>query len=734
MYYTVLEGQERLKLASSLLRIIGKGRHWNLEFCIDSRIELMPPIRFWGIFWIDASSYATAQQGFLEIARVCKVEEDVKVVKGWLSDIQEHWLLIIDNADDPSADISAFFPTGNRGSIVITTRNPDCKIHSTAGSYELGEMDLEDAVTLFLRAAGMKDAPIETLRKKAITVVQTLGCLALAIVQAGAYVRNRRCTVDEYCAIYARHRERLLTYRPVQAGSSYKFSVYTTWEISFEAIKKFSGQTADNAIELIRIFCFLHYDGITEEIFEKAWKNSCDREYLSRNIAGLFYINSQEPMAEWDPFAIREAAALLASFSLIRIDASGRRMSMHPLVHVWVRDRLPGDLQKLYRDMASYTLATAMSWTGRLPDIEFRRALVNHIDSCINLWKDGSFLGRDFDYDRIEMAARFAYVFSENGRLRDAMELGEKVLEARHRTLGSDHLDTLRAMDGLAKSYGNMGRWQEAMELFEKVWEVSRRTLGSEHPNTLMAMYGLANSCGNMGRMQEAMELWEKVLEASRRTLGSEHPGTLGAMHGLAKSYSDMGRMQEAMELIEKVWEVSQRTLGSEHPDTLRAMHDLANKYRDVGRQQEAVELMEKVLEAMQRTLGIEHPDTLRSMNNLANSYSDVGYQQEAMELWEKVLEVRQRTLGSEHPDTLRAMHALANSYGDMGGSRRAEGGGGASQGTLSSEYPNTQGTMNNPAVIKTKKQPYRPLGKKILPFVAMWRLFFRKIRPESDK
>ena len=29
----------------------------------------------------------------------------------------DHWLLVIDNADDPSVDIAEFFPTSNRGSI-----------------------------------------------------------------------------------------------------------------------------------------------------------------------------------------------------------------------------------------------------------------------------------------------------------------------------------------------------------------------------------------------------------------------------------------------------------------------------------------------------------------------------------------------------------------------------------------------------------------------------------------
>lgn len=81
------------------------------------------------------------------------------------------------------------------------------------------------------------------MRKEATVVAKTLGCLALAIAQAGAYVRQGLCSIGEYCAIYSRRRESLLRYRPVQAGSDYKFSVYTTWEVSVEAIKRMSGET-----------------------------------------------------------------------------------------------------------------------------------------------------------------------------------------------------------------------------------------------------------------------------------------------------------------------------------------------------------------------------------------------------------------------------------------------------------------------------------------------------------
>ena len=81
------------------------------------------------------------------------------------------------------------------------------------------------------------------------------------------------------------------------------------------------------------------------------------------------------------------------------------------------------------------------------------------------------------------------------------------------------------------------------MELREQVLEARQRTLGSEHPDTLIVMNNLVNSYSNLGCRQEAMELSEQALEASWRMLGSEHLDTLRVMNNLANSF-DAGRKQ----------------------------------------------------------------------------------------------------------------------------------------------------------------------------------------------
>ena len=130
--------------------------------------------------------------------------------KRWLSNLADDWLLIIDNADDPSLDVLQYLPTGCRGTVVITTRNRDCRVHATVGSCEIGQMGREEAITLLLKASGEQEADT-SLRSRALPVVETLWSLALAIIQAGAVIRQKLYNFEEYCSAYKTRRKELLS-------------------------------------------------------------------------------------------------------------------------------------------------------------------------------------------------------------------------------------------------------------------------------------------------------------------------------------------------------------------------------------------------------------------------------------------------------------------------------------------------------------------------------------------
>ena len=520
------------------------------------------------------SSSESVERCFSHISKVCGLEGDSHSIRRWLSNVSERWLLILDNADDPKMDVSQYFPVGNRGTILLTTRNPGREIHATVGSRKLGQMETDEAITLMLKTTGARDLWDEKLRNTAQPVVLTLGCLALAIVQAGAAIRQGLCRMEEYCSFFTRHRRELLHWKPGQGSQGYEYTVYTTWEISLKMIAEMSTADAHDALEILQVFSFLHHDGISEEIFQRAWENLWSQQCSEWRRSHQLHILLRHQSSYWDPYPARKALSLLSSFSLISQDKKSL-ISIHPLVHAWARDRLSCSEQERVWTLAASTIAISIPWAFQTLDYRFRKSLVPHIDACLGFYDDGIFHLRESGQDCLDMADKFALTYGETGRQQEALQLTEAVVEARKRTLGEEHPDTLRSMHGLAFSYGNAGRRQEALQLMEAVVEVQKRALGEEHPDTLRSMHTLANRYSKVGRRQEALQLTETVLEARKRTLGEEHPDTLGSIHNLAAYYSEAGRRQEALQLTEAVVEVRKRTLGEEHPDTLQSMHDL---------------------------------------------------------------------------------------------------------------------------------------------------------------
>ena len=60
----------------------------------------------------------------LPAAQRSSVDSSVESVLQWISFLQEEWLIVLDNADAPPPEVvEKFIPSGNRGNILITSRN-----------------------------------------------------------------------------------------------------------------------------------------------------------------------------------------------------------------------------------------------------------------------------------------------------------------------------------------------------------------------------------------------------------------------------------------------------------------------------------------------------------------------------------------------------------------------------------------------------------------------------------
>lgn len=556
----------------------------------------------------------------------------------------EPWLLIMDNADDPKLDISEFFPVGNRGFIIVTTRNPDCRCHATVGSMELYEMEKDEAITLLLRSSDLSHNE-EGLRRLAQPIVQALGFLALAVVHAGASIRQKTCSLEDYLGVYTRHRHQFLTSGLLQGASSYKHSVYTTWEISRGCVKEMAkdttNETAANALDLLNVFGFFHFDNITEGMFKSAWERFPELENFHWWMSKELRMVREHRFENWDPLPFREAIQLLSSYSLIRVSGSNNRISLHPLVHSWIRDSLVEEEISSRWDIAVSTLALA----SKTRNYSFQSQLAIHLRHCLGIRPfDVLLCSDDHPLDRIEMAAYISHVFFTSSQLNDALIISERTLEYSRLLLGDESDSTCSLTVLLAITYNTRREYEKASNLLNDMIDKSVHGRGAADALTLDMIVLLARAYRGLGRMQEAENLLIKTLADYKESLGDSHPDYLRALNELAAVYSDMNRNEERVDLLKIVVAKTKENEKEGDPLVLYTEWGLASAYEDLGLHQDALDIFQLVSEKYSDVLDEDHGVSLSMRAGMARCLSELGQPEKALPLVVEALAFGRRT------------------------------------------------------------------------------------------
>ncbi|KAJ6506694.1 hypothetical protein C8R45DRAFT_1175853 [Mycena sanguinolenta] len=676
---------------------------------------------------VDASNTDTIETGLRNIAVTKGTGNSSQDALIWLARKNEQWLLLLDNADDPTINLNHWFPRCNHGNIIITTRNHSARIHGAHS--EVSNMEELDAVALLLKSALCQSSPTNVqladeivkvsfqawiLYTKIVDVIKALWHFPLAIVQAGAFISKSEA-LNTYLDLFAKNRTKLLKEKPTQTYDNYASAVYTTWEMSF---KKLSNQAA----MFLQLCSFLHRDDISEDIFARAANYIMKSHNRTQNQSSshkeikpeefLSYFSG--PTGDWDSFQFLKLINEIKAYSLINYNMERNSFSIHPLVHTWSQTTLADP--ELYHSCIAEILGMSII---EIPSQDIMLAslrLVCHVDSLIQA----------IPVLTTNFLRQYAYIYHYTGQYTKAEKLSLNEVDRCRKGLGDDNLDTLQAMHSLAMIYHQLGRFKEAEQQCIIVLEKRTKILGDDHPDTLWTMHNLALVYDNLGQFDKAKKLTIEVLEKRRKLLGDNHPDTLQTKHNLAMSYDNLGQFEEAKKLKIEVLEKQQKLLGDDHPDTLQTMHNLAITYNNLGQFEEAKKLNIEVLEKQQKLLGDDHPDTLRTMHNLAMSYDNLGQFEEAKKLEIKVLEKRQKLLGDDHPKTLQTMYNLAITYDKLGQFEEAEKLKievlEKRRKLLGDDHPDTLDAMNNLAVTHYNMRRFEEAEKLDVVVLQKWR------------
>ncbi|KAG8782587.1 hypothetical protein FRC20_011914 [Serendipita sp. 405] len=589
------------------------------------------------VFFLDASSETSLNADLITLVRSQTDKYDDALT--WLASGIKNWLLILDNADDPSLKLSKFLPRASHGHVIITTRNSTHRLLAPRSSHAVDALPMEDSITLLLRSSGNEDN--EANRSLAKEIAEGLGRLPLALAHAAAYILINNC-LDAFLATYRASRNQFLQSMP-DLPQDYPYSVERTIEMSFRCLSV-------RVQEMLVLFTYMDARSIARCIVERAAKRKFlhipqesevppqpDTIVQAKVLQDIFCSGG-----EWNAFEFDGMIGECLKYSLLQMSTTGgeRFYSMHPLVQTYLQSISSTVRGCSTRRLIVRLLASATTTGDRYEFFGFNRLLSPHV----RLVRLGDIVEAGDHYG-------FGDILSEEGNGFAISHL-EQCVEIWKVSVGSNTKPTLDSMAMLSNSYYSLGKVQEALQLDEEVFQKWKQLFGPDHLYTLHAMNNLADSYRSLGRVEEALPLQEEVLPKRRQLLGPDHLHTLSAMNNLAASYSSLGRVEEALQLQEEVFQKRKQLLGPDHLETLIAMGNLAISYNSSGRARDALSLEKEVLEKRKRLLGPDHRDTLWTMRGLLRTFRQLDMEQDLKSLAEAALPLHERVYGVGHDKT----------------------------------------------------------------------------------
>lgn len=291
------------------------------------------------VFWIDMETHESCVSSLEAISRCLGLPEQLEAAQDtplatstrWLSN-HRNWLLILDNLEDLTL-LKQILSGLRQGTILITTRLQALGMLAHSIEIELLTQD-EGAQFLLRRIHHLKSHSSSSYvdeYKVARTLTETLGGLPLALDQAGAYIEETRCNIADFLYLFQKHPIQMLRERT--AYSDHPLSVDETFSRDFDRLQCRNRVAA----HLLMICCCLASCEITEELL----------------IRSMPFLRKILPTMTSTPFELNAALRDLQIFAFIRRHRQTRAITLHRLLQVVLKERVPEAFQRDWMEYIS---------------------------------------------------------------------------------------------------------------------------------------------------------------------------------------------------------------------------------------------------------------------------------------------------------------------------------------------------------------------------------------------
>ena len=233
-----------------------------------------------GVFWVSMEDEKKFDSCVNDLALRLGLMADssdytLSKILSFISHQKKRWLMVLDNVDQPQLSdnmLKVLFGRWKResnGHMIITTRRERKEICQRMNlephcCVEVFSFSTQEAKKFLLTRAGGDNAAGQ--ENKLNELVVELGCLPLALEQAGAHIRSLQCPLSKYLEQYKLERLQLLSEHQANPSWEYesrsRLSVHTTWLLNFEYVK--NSKYGEVATRFVHAAAFFDPDEIHE--------------------------------------------------------------------------------------------------------------------------------------------------------------------------------------------------------------------------------------------------------------------------------------------------------------------------------------------------------------------------------------------------------------------------------------------------------------------------------------
>lgn len=542
--------------------------------------------------------------------------------------LQQHpgWLLILDNADTEAAAaaVEELAPRLLGGHILVTGR-------MTNWSHRLQPLPVDSlspaaATEFLLECTSTKRRPLANDNTQAALLAETLGYLALALEQAGAYICQHRLTFENYLQQWRSQRDKVLAWYDERL-MQYPKSVAVTWQTSFD-------QLSASARQLLQRLAWLSPAPIPEALLDVPVTDSEN---------------------ETDPFA---ALAELESYSLVARARDNPSFTVHRLVQEITR-RQQDDPENTRLTEALRWLNTAFS--GDPDDVRNWPVLNLLLPHAHDVAAHADAAG--ITVPTVRLFNQLGVMYMTKSLYAEAEPLMRRALAIAEASFGPDHPSIARFLNNLTQLLQATNHLTEAEPLIRRALAIDEASFGPDHPDVALDLNNLAQLLQDTNRLTEAEPLMRRALAIDETNLGPDHPDVAIDLNNLAQLLLDTNRLTEAEPLIRRALAIDEASFGSDHPSFARDLNNLSRLLQTTNRLTEAEPLMRHALAIAEASLGPDNSKVATYLNNLAQLLQETNRLTDAEPLMHRAFAIDEANFGPDHPKVAIRLNNLAGLF-----------------------------------------------------------------------